>query len=219
MKEKFFGDQQVPEDQSRSSDKTSGEQFSIDSVNPYALGRQARAAFDDLWNQVTRVAQPNRSYIFDDVLQPDAEESALYANTTVLVVGATGRVGRILTRKLLLRGYKVKALVRKRDSVREGADVVPEAVEIAEGDVGEIKDVQAAMRGVDKASPAAYDEIGIMHVALPLKIRVQHMALRRCSDVSRKDGDAEVPHRRSSSVLLQGAHSPGNCCAWRNAVS
>jgi uncharacterized protein YbjT (DUF2867 family) len=57
-------------------------------------------------------------------------------------------VGRILTRKLLLRGYKVKALVRKRD----GAEVVPEAVELVEGDVGDNRDVQAAMRGVDKVS-------------------------------------------------------------------
>lgn len=34
------------------------------------------------------------------------------AFTTVLVAGATGRVGRILVRKLLLRGYTVK--VRRR---------------------------------------------------------------------------------------------------------
>ncbi len=166
MKEKFFGEQEAPAGQSKSSDKTSAEQFNIDRVNPYALGLKARAAFDDLWTQVTRVAQPNRSYIFDDVLQPEEEASALYANTTVLVVGATGRVGRILTRKLLLRGYKVKALVRKRESVREGADGVPEAVELAEGDVGDIKDVQAAMRGVDKAGCQRLDaNCSVMHIA------------------------------------------------------
>jgi hypothetical protein len=150
LQNKFFGDED-PSTSGQISQSSSADakgDFSIDSVNPFALGRQARAAFDDIWTQVTRVAQPNRSYIFDDVLQPEAEETTQFANTTVLVVGATGRVGRILTRKLLLRGYKVKALVRKRD----GAEVVPEAVELVEGDVGDNRDVQAAMRGVDKVS-------------------------------------------------------------------
>ena len=43
---------------------------------------------------------------FTDVA-PSASNS-----TRVLVVGATGRVGRIVVRKLLLRGYTVRALVR-----------------------------------------------------------------------------------------------------------
>lgn len=34
-------------------------------------------------------------------------ESPDAPSTTVLVTGATGRVGRVLVRKLLLRGYKV----------------------------------------------------------------------------------------------------------------
>ena len=37
----------------------------------------------------------------------------------MLVVGATGRVGRILVRKLLLRGYKVRAFVRQGEEARE----------------------------------------------------------------------------------------------------
>ena len=37
----------------------------------------------------------------------------------MLVVGATGRVGRILVRKLLLRGYKVRAFVRQSDGAGE----------------------------------------------------------------------------------------------------
>ncbi len=36
-------------------------------------------------------------------------ESPDAPSTTVLVTGATGRVGRVLVRKLLLRGYKVGA--------------------------------------------------------------------------------------------------------------
>ena len=46
-------------------------------------------------------------------------EAPQAGNTQVLVVGATGRVGRILVRKLLLRGYKVRAFVRQGDEAGE----------------------------------------------------------------------------------------------------
>ena len=46
-------------------------------------------------------------------------EAPQAGNTQVLVVGATGRVGRILVRKLLLRGYKVRAFVRQSEEAGE----------------------------------------------------------------------------------------------------
>lgn len=47
------------------------------------------------------------SRIYDDFQSPAEEFTSPTAqDTTVLVAGATGRVGRILVRKLLLRGYK-----------------------------------------------------------------------------------------------------------------
>ena len=74
------------------------------------------------------------------------------AYTTVLVVGATGRVGRIVTRKLLLRGYRVRALVRRKEGRLPGSPVegVPAAAGVILGDVGEMRDCQAAVRGVTK---------------------------------------------------------------------
>lgn len=66
--------------------------------------------------------------------------------TTVLVIGAAGRVGRVLTRKLLLRGYTVKALVRK-DADRE---LLPSVVEVFVGDVSDVKVLNAAIAGVNK---------------------------------------------------------------------
>lgn len=124
-------------------------------VNPYALGRQARRAFDDVWEQLSSIAQPTKSYVFDEVLDPSLqlEEDPTAAGTKVLVVGATGRVGRILIRKLLLRGYKVCALIRRREGIRETAaeiEGLPSAVEIINGDVGELKDCQRAVKGVNK---------------------------------------------------------------------
>ncbi|KAI3787924.1 hypothetical protein L2E82_00440 [Cichorium intybus] len=56
-------------------------------------------------------------------------------NTTVLVVGATSRVGRIVVRKLMLMGYSVKALVRNADE--EVVAMLPTSVKIVIGDVGD----------------------------------------------------------------------------------
>ena len=146
-------------------------------ANPINLGRQARKAFDEVWSQLSSLASPTKSYIFDDEVEAmGRQESDIpqAASTTVLVLGATGRVGRILTRKLLLRGYKVQALIRKREGRGEvlsspspsspaseddpsapsssvvTVDGVPPAVKIIFGDVGEMKDCQAAVKGVNK---------------------------------------------------------------------
>lgn len=142
----------------------------LDTVNPLVLGRQARKAFDEVWTNLANLASPTKNAgsmsIFDDEIEAqrgDAENMQA-AGTTVLVVGATGRVGRVLTRKLLLRGYKVKALVRRKDrgggmggADQDGGqggppsvDGVPAAVGIVFGDVGENRDCQEAVKGVHK---------------------------------------------------------------------
>ena len=124
-------------------------------LNPIQMGRQARRAFDEVWSQLSNLASPTKRFIIDDVMEPslDAIEYAApqAASTTVLVVGATGKVGRILTRKLLLRGYKVKALVRKREGkLRDEVEGIPSAVEVVQGDVGDMDSCQEAVRNVDK---------------------------------------------------------------------
>mmetsp|Transcript_1916 Transcript_1916/g.4855 ORF Transcript_1916/g.4855 Transcript_1916/m.4855 type:complete len:692 (+) Transcript_1916:52-2127(+) len=126
-------------------------------LNPYTLGRQARKAFDEVWSQVSNLAAPTKSssaYLDDDLMEPSRAvefEAPQAAYTTVLVVGATGRVGRILVRKLLLRGYKVKALVRKREGKeRDELQAIPSAVEIVEGDIGDMDCCQEAVRNVNK---------------------------------------------------------------------
>jgi hypothetical protein len=137
----------------------------LDIVNPYELGRQARQAFNDAWSQLSRVASPTRSFVIDDTVEVgvDADFAAPQAAyTTVLVVGATGRVGRILTRKLLLRGYKVKALVRNKSGL--ASDVLPAAVELVEGDVGDNGACQKAVKGVNKVRHGA-SMLAAMHAA------------------------------------------------------
>lgn len=131
------------------------ESFSLDNLNPYSMGKKSREIFDEVWTQLQRIGGPSRSVAPEDVPfeldAPEAYESPLAADTTVLVTGATGRVGRVLTRKLLLRGYKVRALVRRRgeDPVPEN-DAIPQVVEIVYGDVGDYKACRKAVEGVDK---------------------------------------------------------------------
>lgn len=159
LQKKFFSSpaeqrRQQPGSGSSSSDQQK-QQNIIDNVNPYELGRQARRAFDDVWGQISSLTTPTKSYVFDDILDPSLslEEEGNESDTTVLVVGATGRVGRILIRKLLLRGYKVKALIRLREGVRESKEDIqglPSAVEVITGDVGELRYCQKALKGVDK---------------------------------------------------------------------
>ncbi|KAK9097838.1 hypothetical protein Syun_024883 [Stephania yunnanensis] len=69
-------------------------------------------------------------------------------NTTVLVVGPTSRIGRIIVRKLMLRGYNVKALVRVGD--KEVVDMLPRSVQVVVGDVGDPSTLKPAVEGCNK---------------------------------------------------------------------
>lgn len=150
LKIKFFRQQQQPSQPPAQQGGPTLPSELLNAVYPYALGRQARRAFDDLWENLSRISGPARSYSVNDVLEPGFGMDTIDgANRTVLVVGATGRVGRILIRKLLLRGYKVRAMVRPKDGA--GADRgLSGAVDIVTGDVGEIVDCKRAVAGVDK---------------------------------------------------------------------
>ena len=92
--------------------------ISLDDVNPVGLGRKSRQLFDEVWRKFSGLGQISSTTRADD---RDALDALLIRegpmcefaipgaqNTTVLVVGATSRIGRIVVRKLMLRGYTVK---------------------------------------------------------------------------------------------------------------
>jgi hypothetical protein len=95
--------------------------ISLDDVNPVGLGRRSRQLFDEVWRKFSGLGQISRTTRADD---KDALDALLIRegpmcefaipgaqNTVVLVVGATSRIGRIVVRKLMLRGYAVKVFL------------------------------------------------------------------------------------------------------------
>ena len=132
----------------------------LEDVNPVNLGRKSRQMFDDLFKQLTALTQIQKSTApanvreFDQVYDADLLSGSSVGEfetpnakfTTVLVTGATGRIGRVLIRKLLLRGYTVKALVRKQEDVEK----LPGLVQVIVGDVGDVETMKSAMVGVNK---------------------------------------------------------------------
>jgi nucleoside-diphosphate-sugar epimerase len=67
---------------------------------------------------------------------------------TAMVIGATGSFGGAVTREMVGRGWKVRALVRDVDEARSQLADVP-GVELVEGDALVKEDVVQAARGVD----------------------------------------------------------------------
>ena len=128
-------------------------------LNPLDLGRRARQLTDGFFKGITGLTQLARSPSIDEAKYDAVYSADLLSGddlteyetpnarfTTVLVVGAAGRVGRVLVRKLLLRGYTVKALVRK-ESDRE---LLPDKVQAYIGDVSDAKTLELAISGVNK---------------------------------------------------------------------
>lgn len=129
-----------------------GENLKFDDLNPISMGRRSRQVFDDVWSQLQRIGGPSRaSADFDDDLLPETFDVSQAEDSIVLVVGATGRVGRVLVRKLLIRGYRVKALVRRRGETEEDVmESIPQSVEVIDGDISDYKACRKAVDGVDK---------------------------------------------------------------------
>ena len=137
--------------------------MSADDINPIAIGRKSREMFDGFFEQITSLTRLQKSTgnipgnagydtsIYDmDLLSGDTTDM-IDANpqakfTTVLVTGATGRVGKVIVRKLLLRGYGVRALIR-RESDKE---FLPPNVEVFVGDVSDLDTMREAVKGCAK---------------------------------------------------------------------
>jgi len=92
--------------------------------------------------------------------------------TTVLVIGATGKVGRHVVSGLLDDGVGVRALTRHPETA-----ALPAQVEVVEGDVGRPKTIEAAARGARSAFLLwpGFDPAGAGEVVAALADNVDHI--------------------------------------------
>jgi nucleoside-diphosphate-sugar epimerase len=114
------------------------------------------------------------------------------SDTTILVTGSTGLVGRCFARRAADAGYRVRAMVRA-NSDRSPLDAVP--VEFVEGDLADLESLPGAMAGADVIVHAAahvgdwgppedYRAINVVALEHMLHAARRHGQMRRWIQIS-----------------------------------
>eukprot|EP00903_Cladosiphon_okamuranus_P020819 g19121.t1 len=118
----------------------------------FEAGQTLRSTLADTLGQITGTASPLESVKLRSL---EEYEKRLYSPfdseeevPTVLVVGATGEMGRVVVRKLLLRGFSVRVLVRNLYS--STLDLLGTGATFAQGDLTNYRSIVDAVSGVDK---------------------------------------------------------------------
>jgi NADH dehydrogenase len=120
------------------------------------------------------------------------------SDSRVLVVGATGQLGRVIVSKLLANGFPVRALARHADTLARAAA----GAEIAAVDLRDVPALTEACRGVDQIVATANNNMG-KGATSPAKIDLagyqnlcaaaRNVGVRRLVYVSYRGVDREAP--------------------------
>jgi uncharacterized protein YbjT (DUF2867 family) len=78
------------------------------------------------------------------------------SDSQVLVVGATGQLGRVVVRKLIASGVRVRALARNAESIARAAP----GAEVAAVDLRDVPQLTQACRGIDQIIATANNNMG-----------------------------------------------------------
>lgn len=117
-------------------------------------------------------------------------------SATVLVVGATGSIGRLVVDEAIRQGYRTRALVRDRDKTRQ----LPADVQVVVGDVTRPDTLPAAVAGVDavvftlgsdgtgKTGAENIDYGGVRNVLSALGSQTARVALMTAIGVTNRTG-------------------------------
>jgi uncharacterized protein YbjT (DUF2867 family) len=130
--------------------------------------------------------------------QPHMLQYTLPAKSlTVLVVGATGSIGRLVVEEAIRQGHIVRALVRSAEKARD----LPNAVRAFVGDVTKIETLTEPVEGVDavvftlgsdgagKAGAESVDYGGVRNVLRALGSRTPYLALMTSIGVTNRASD------------------------------
>ncbi|EXB26138.1 hypothetical protein L484_010455 [Morus notabilis] len=209
---------------SSESDKKQKQQklLDLEDVNPVGLGRRSRQLLDEVWRkfsglgQISSTTRPDQREALDALLireGPMCEFAIPGAqNTTVLVVGATSTIGRIVVRKLMLRGYSVKALVRKADE--QVLDMLPRSVEIVVGDVGEPSTLMDAVEGCNKIIYCATARSAITGDLYRVDHRGVYNVSKAFQDYNNKLAQIRAGKSSKSKLLLAKFKSEESLAGW-----
>ena len=140
--------------------------------------------------------------------------------TTVLVVGATGSIGRLVVEEAIRQGYRARALVRDREKAR----VLPADAEVIVGDVTRPETLEAAVSGINavvltlgshggKTDAERVDYGGVRNVLRALAARRVRIVLMTAIGVTNREGaynrSTEVHDwKRRSERLVRASGSP-----------
>ena len=157
--------QESDADQDSQSNKTNNSKESLlETLDPYRAGQKLRRTLDTaLTTLAGRGSSATKGYYLDDRFM-ESSSSALYGAERnplfdrmdaddfapeVLVVGATGAVGRLVVRRLLLDGrFRVRVLVR--DLYSRTLNILGTGVTYCQGDLGNVESLEYALTDVDK---------------------------------------------------------------------
>ena len=144
----------------------------LDSLDPYKAGQKLRQTLDTalttlgtgLGGKATPSSTSKAKYYLDDRFLESSSGPALYGAERnplfdrldaddlapeVLVVGATGEVGRLVVRRLLLDGrFRVRVLVR--DLYSRTLNILGTGVTYCQGDLSNVESLEYAVTDVDK---------------------------------------------------------------------
>jgi uncharacterized protein YbjT (DUF2867 family) len=116
---------------------------------------------------------------------------------TVLVVGATGSIGRLVVDEVIRKGHAVRALVRNSDKARQ----LPPEAHVVIGDVTRVDTLPGAVNGVDsivltlgsdgsgRVGAENVDYGGVRNVLGALGSRTARIALMTSIGVTNRSGD------------------------------
>jgi uncharacterized protein YbjT (DUF2867 family) len=140
---------------------------------------------------------------------------------TILVIGATGSIGRLVVEEALLQGHSVRALVRSAEKARN----LPAKAELVIGDLTRLDTVGAAVRDVDaivfthgsdgagKVGAETVDYGGVRNVLTALGSQKPRIALMTAIGVTNRAGSynrSTQSHdwKRRAERLVRGTGCP-----------
>ncbi|MCC6677610.1 MAG: NAD(P)H-binding protein [Phycisphaerales bacterium] len=130
---------------------------------------------------------------------------AVPAGSVVAVTGASGFVGRHVVKELLARGFKVRALVRERESARGVLPAAPGAVTLVQGDATDSRVVDDLLAGGGARAGACIHLIGIIRQAHGTTFRKAHVeTTRSVIEGCRRAGVDRYVHMSALGVSHEG---------------